>query len=163
MGAKSILKDIILQEITGKNMAIHAYDGIIWKIRSGYLALVFGGWAILLKSLTDGIIEKVNIIVISMFIVNLGMSFGGCFIDCNYVRRKFRVILVLDQLMESIKENHVDLNKIPDNLLKVSGDNPEMPYKCSGYKKAALVGKAVYFITAFFMAIAVFTILKFLK
>jgi len=40
MGERPIFEDVIMQEIAGKNAAIHAYDGIIWKIRSGYLALV---------------------------------------------------------------------------------------------------------------------------
>jgi hypothetical protein len=157
MGDKPILEEVILQEIAGKNAAIHAYDGIIWKIRSGYLALVFGGWAILLKSLAEGALEKGNvvIIVITMFLVNLGMSLGGCFIDCNYVRRKFRVIKALDKLTESVKDHHDNLSLVPQELLKVTGDEPTFTYECSGYNEAAKAGKSVYIITAIFLATVV--------
>ena len=50
----SLHKDIILGEIAGKNAAIHAYDKILWMIRTGYLTLFYGAWAIVLK----GIIAK---------------------------------------------------------------------------------------------------------
>ncbi len=165
MGDKPILEEVVLQEIAGKNAAIHAYDGIVWKIRSGYLALVFSGWAILLKSLAEGNLDKSNIVVVvvSMFFVNLGMSFGGCFVDCNYVRRKFRVILALNDLIGSIRENRDNLSMIPHRLLKVAGDDPEMPYRCEGYQEAASAGKAVYFITAIFFAVVVFSIVMFFK
>ena len=147
MGERPIFEDVIMQEIAGKNAAIHAYDGIIWKIRSGYLALVFGGWAILLKSLAEGSIEKENIfiVVVSMFLVNLGMSFGGWFIDCNYVRRKFRVILALNKLVQSVKENADNLDMVSHDLLSVAGDNATMPYKIDGYTEATRVGKTVFF------------------
>ena len=165
MNERPILEDVIMQEISGKNAAIHAYDGIVWKIRSGYLALVFGGWAILLKGLADGTLDKSNIVVVvvSMFLVSLGMSFGGCFVDCNYVRRKFRVILALNDLIGSIIENRDNLNEMSQSLLKVAGHDPAMPYKCDGYQEAASAGKAVYFVPAVFLAFAVFSIAMFLK
>jgi hypothetical protein len=163
MGERPILEDVILHEIAGKNAAIHAYDGIIWKIRSGYVALVFGGWAILLKSLAEGSIgqDHIFIVVISMFLVNLGMSFGGCFIDCNYVRRKFRVILALNNLVKSVKDNREDLDLVSHELLRVAGDDAKMSYKCDGYREAALAGKLVYFITALFLAGCVLIIVSF--
>jgi hypothetical protein len=48
---QDLLKQIVLGEIEGKNRAIHAYDGIVWKIRSGFLTLLFGGWSILLTGI----------------------------------------------------------------------------------------------------------------
>ena len=49
----SLQKDIILGEIAGKNTAIHAYDKILWMIRTGYLTLFYGGWAIVLNVIAD--------------------------------------------------------------------------------------------------------------
>jgi hypothetical protein len=40
-----LLGSLVLDEIEGKNKAIHAYDGMVWKIRSGFLTLLFAGWA----------------------------------------------------------------------------------------------------------------------
>jgi hypothetical protein len=45
---------IVLGAIEGKNRAIHAHDGIVWKVRSGFLALLFGGWSILLTGIVEG-------------------------------------------------------------------------------------------------------------
>ena len=50
-GKPDFMEKFVLSEIAGKKAAIHAYDGIVWKIRSGFLTLTFGGWAIMLQSL----------------------------------------------------------------------------------------------------------------
>ena len=36
-----LLEHMILEEIKGKNAAIHSYDKMMWTFRSGYLTLVF--------------------------------------------------------------------------------------------------------------------------
>ena len=36
-------EQIILNEIAGKNAAIHVYDKIFWVIRTGYITIVFDG------------------------------------------------------------------------------------------------------------------------
>jgi hypothetical protein len=38
-----LLEKIVLGEIEGKNRAIHAYEGIVWKIRTGFLKRYFSG------------------------------------------------------------------------------------------------------------------------
>lgn len=48
-----LIEKIVLGEIEGKNRAIHAYDGIVWKIHSGFLILLFGGWSILLTGIVQ--------------------------------------------------------------------------------------------------------------
>ena len=48
-----LFEKVLLGEIEGKNRAIHSYDGIIWRVRVGFLTLVFGGWAILLKGIVE--------------------------------------------------------------------------------------------------------------
>jgi hypothetical protein len=50
---QDLLEQIVLGEIAGKNRAIHAYDGIVWKLRSGFLTLLFGGWSILLTGIVQ--------------------------------------------------------------------------------------------------------------
>lgn len=43
------------------------------------------------------------------------------------MRRKFRVILALDRLTDELKACGGDYLKIPPELLKVAGDNGDMP------------------------------------
>ncbi len=47
----TLLTKLLLGEVAGKNGAIHAYDKMVWTVRSGFLTLFFGGWGLLRKSL----------------------------------------------------------------------------------------------------------------
>jgi hypothetical protein len=153
-----MLKDVVLGEISGKNAAIIGYDGIIWKIRSGYLTIIFAGWAVLLKGLAEGALdsEKSILIVICMYLASLSLSIGGAMIDRNYVQRKFKVIYALDKLMEAIKAGEGDPALVPVELLKNAGDptnardaekvgtNGEQKFKTEGYKTAQQAGHIIY-------------------
>ena len=57
---ETFLQKTVLREIEGKNRAIHAYDDIVWKIRSGFVTLLFGGWAIVLKSMVESKSESLS-------------------------------------------------------------------------------------------------------
>ena len=48
--SQDLPEKLVLAEIEGKNRAIHAYDAIAWKIRGGFLTLLFGGWSVLLTA-----------------------------------------------------------------------------------------------------------------
>jgi hypothetical protein len=37
---RTLLEQIVLDEVADKNQAIHAYDRILWIVRSGYLTSV---------------------------------------------------------------------------------------------------------------------------
>ena len=47
---ESLEKKILLDEIAGKNQAIHSYDSMLWVIRTGFLTLLFTGWGLVLSS-----------------------------------------------------------------------------------------------------------------
>lgn len=93
MQSQSLVEKIILEEVSGKNKAIHAYDGIIWKVRSGYLTVLFAGWAILLKSIIESKIhspQEFRSFVAAMFCFSAGLAVGGWFVDRTYIRRKHK-------------------------------------------------------------------------
>jgi hypothetical protein len=48
MNENNLISKIIVDEIGGKNQAIHAYDKMIWTVRTGFLTLFFARWGILL-------------------------------------------------------------------------------------------------------------------
>lgn len=148
----SLRKDIILGEIAGKNAAVHAYDKILWMIRSGYLTLLYGGWAIVLKSVIDkgGSFSQHKEIMIIMFGVTLVLTFGAYMVDLNYLRRKFRVIASLNQLLK-FSFDIEDMEAINDETLellhkhiKVSGDADNKKYKTDGYKQAVYAERWVF-------------------
>ena len=127
---EDVFEKIVLGEIEGKNRAIHAYDGIVWKIRSGFLTLLFGGWSILLTGIVqtkDKSPVDYQPLAWGLFLFSLGFAFGARYVDRSYIRRKFRVILALDRLMDEIGSCAGDYRKLPIELLRVAGDNPAMP------------------------------------
>lgn len=156
MGKPTMLEQLVLGEVTGKNAAIHAYDKIIWTIRSGYLTLTFIGWSILLKSFCEGNFSQeatMNASVLSMLLLSAGLASGGFVIDLNYVRRKFRVIKALNNLTEKIKDCGGDPAQIPVNLLKVAGDDGDAHYDSKGYQEALHVGRTLYFCPLTFLVV----------
>lgn len=151
----TVLEQITLGEISGKNAAIHAYDKIIWTIRSGYLTLLFVGWSILLKSFVENKIDgaKLLILVVCMFLVSLGITIGGYVIDLNYLRRKFRVIYALNNLIAELKDSDGDVETVTDRYLMVSGDDGGAEYDSKGYRQASLTGRILFFFPLIFLAL----------
>jgi hypothetical protein len=160
--ATGLLEKVVLGEVEGKNKAIHAYDSIIWKIRSGFLVILFSGWAILVKGIVEGqqtSATEYGRVMWGLLLFSLGTAFGAWLIDHSYTRRKFRVILALDRLLEAIRACGNDCLKIPADLLMVAGDNGDMPYNCRGYRQAALVGCTIYLVPLLILALVVFLLL----
>lgn len=161
--ANELLEKIVLGEIEGKNRAIHAYDGMAWKIRTGFLTLLFGGWAILLKGIVDATKTSPGAyatLVWGLLLFSVGFAFGAWVIDRSYVRRKFRVILALDRLMDEIRGCSGDYLKIPPELLKVAGDSADMPYDSKGYRQAAMAELVVYLVPLAILLAAVVLVVR---
>ncbi len=163
MEPTNILQQIVLGEVAGKNAAIHAYDSVTWKIRTGFLTLLFAGWGLLLKSLAEhesiaG--QGVTRLVVGMVFVSVGLTLGGWFIDRNYLRHKFRVILALDQLMDAIGASAGDYKTIPTHLLKVAGHDADRPFLCGGYREAVRTGQYVFFAPLLTLVVASAFLLK---
>ncbi len=130
-------RDLIVNEIAGKNAAIHAYDRIIWVIRSGFVTIVFGAWALLLSGAARGNGLLDNRELTGLFtLLTLGASVFAWFIDRNYVYRKYKVIAALDLLMDFTLARAQALDPSGESLvrsqdaslamwlLSVSGDQP---------------------------------------
>jgi len=155
------MEKLVFGEIEGKNLAIHAYDGIIWKIRAGFLSLFFGAWAILL----EGVIttfqqtpEQYISLASGLTLFSIGFALGASVVDRNYVQRKFRVILALDALTDELIMHGSDYLAISPALLKVSGDNGSMPFNSEGYRQAVKVSVVIYAVPLLIVFIGVFFI-----
>ena len=100
MNENSLISKIIIDEIGGKNQAIHAYDKMIWTVRTGFLTIFFAGWGILLKSFVDTSSDKQlssqHDIFIVMLLISITLSCGGFIVDLNYFSA-FRKILDNDK------------------------------------------------------------------
>ena len=149
MSTASGLRELAMAEVAGKNAAIASYDSMIWTVRSGYLTLFFGGWGLLLKSLLELVPLKPQhyAIVAALVLISTALAVAGGSIDRNYVRRKFRVINSLNQLLHALAVP-TGADQAPDaNLLdqlRVRGDTDDSSYKISGYTNECRVGRIIY-------------------
>lgn len=153
-----MIERVVLGEIEGKNRAIHAYDNIVWKIRSGFLALLFGGWSIILT----GIVEhqsrapvQYQTLLWGLLLFSFGLAFGAHYVDRSYVRRKFRVISALDRLVQEVRTCGNDFRAISPELLRVAGDNAEMPYDTASYREASRVELSFYLVPLVILLVVV--------
>jgi hypothetical protein len=162
MNKSEVLEKLVLAEVEGKKAAIQSYDGIIWKIRTGYLTLLFAGWAILLKSIADAA-EKPGsqyvVLIVAMFLFSAGLALGGYFVDRTYTKRKARVISAQNALNDQIIECARHLEKLEPKLLHVSGDDPDRPIDPKGFHEAMVGAYCVYFIPLMTLAIVVIVFL----
>lgn len=140
MSESGLLERVILSEVAGKNQAIHAYDRMMWTVRTGFLTLYSAGWGIFLKATMESQCTAPNSLgnrlLLVMLLVSLVLGIGGFIVDQSYARRKFRVIYALDQQISGIVETkgqiqerleqiattmHVSGDKCDDNYRNVSG------------------------------------------
>lgn len=157
-----LVPDIIKGEIEGKNIAIHAYDKMMWTIRTGFLTLFFVGWGILLKTLIDN--NALNLdnsqILLVMLLASLTLSLGGLSIDLNYLRRKFRVVFALDSLLSTLVNKGISSEQYQSNIeeyILVAGDKENTNYNnVSGYHSACKAGVAIFILPLLIAFICVF-------
>lgn len=152
----TVLEKLVLGEISGKNNAIHIYDEVAWKIRTGFLTLIFGGWGIFLRSIADAKLppQELRAVVISLALFSVGFAYAAWYIDLSYLRRKFRVILALNQIAAALATSRGDVAAVPTDLLKVSGDDALSPYDCAGFQAARKTELSVYLVPLLIIAIA---------
>ena len=143
-------RELILGEIGGKNAAIHAYDKIIWIIRSGFVSIVFGAWALLLTGAArgGGLVENRGLVGL-LTVLTFGAALFAWYADRNYVQRKFKVIASLDLLMDFVLTRARMLDPPGDSLvrgedatlamwlLSVSGDQPFLRDDATGSQPSA--------------------------
>jgi len=166
MADRSFTEQIILGEIAGKNKAIHAFDSILWTVRSGFLTLFFVGWGFILRgAINERELHVVARVIIPMLLVSLGLSVGGFIIDLNYVKRKFCVISALNLLLPIVLE-HPDISQNIENdknkskslskVVRVSGDSGDKSYRIAAYNNALVISVAIYFIPLVFLVVGLY-------
>lgn len=159
---RNFLKELITNEIAGKTTAIHAYDKMMWTVRSGFLTLVFAGWSLIIKGAVENksTIDQIRIYAMALSGFSLALAVGAYFIDRNYARRKFRVIRALDDLMQIAGQTDFDSLAIPKTelleLLRVSGDQDNEKYSSPAYKNEMMVSQVIYSVPS---AVMVFVML----
>jgi hypothetical protein len=98
---KLTLHEFILFELRGKNVAIGRYDTILWRIRSGYLIVVYGSLLLLFgkEGVLTGIADSPAVATAALGTV-LFVSTALYLIDLGFRLRQLRVVAARDRLTD---------------------------------------------------------------
>ena len=132
MSTKLTCDELIRTELKGKFMAVERYDAILWKIRSGYVVVLYGAL---------GLVGGANLNILptlgserflaAMVILIWGFSICGFIIDMGFSLSKLRVVLASDELYLLALEVALDRLECQDAydrlemLLKNAGESSQ--------------------------------------
>lgn len=134
---------IVRLELEGLGQAIAGYDEILWKIRAGYFGILYGALTIFWgtgglistgrgeETLPNLISNKTFTFTASVLIV--GVSLAAFFVDFAYLRKKLKVVVARDRLIEIAYDRRYaeDAEKVK-GLLSIAGEasRDELPAEC---------------------------------
>jgi hypothetical protein len=92
---------LIQRALEGKDRAIAAYDEMLWKIRTGYAAVLYGVFT-LVVSIVDKTkwplsFDKAGLVALTLI---TGFTICAVALDFSFLRSKFRVIQAKEELID---------------------------------------------------------------
>jgi hypothetical protein len=116
-------EELVRGEILGKNKASERYDAILWKIRAGYVTVLYGTLTLLGEKAFDHPWVA--------FVLIVGFSASAFRIDYTFLRSKFRVVTAQNRLADitwDIAVGKADIAAVADlpRLLHISGEDPSL-------------------------------------
>ena len=92
--------DLIQRGLEGKDKAIASYDQMLWKIRAGYAAVLYGVFTIVASmggNASEHLSEsKIGFIAL---VLTTGFTFSIAALDFSFLRSKYRVIQAKEELV----------------------------------------------------------------
>jgi hypothetical protein len=89
---------LIKDEIAGKDSAIGSYDEMLWKVRTGFIAILYGAFTLVLGLTGLEAYEDVTGIIAILLISGFTISAGV--LDIHLLRSKFRVVQAKEELVD---------------------------------------------------------------
>lgn len=124
--AKKLTREnLIWSALEGKLNAIGGYDAIIWKVRAGYVAILYGALTLLVGT---GGASGIAVIMsnffhaVSIFLLIVGFSATAFIIDFSYLRKKLRVIVARDALIDIALQSDAEDKEKLESLLHIAGE-----------------------------------------
>ena len=105
--------------------AINKYDDIIWKVRVGYLAILYTSLVFLtgMENMGNlGILAMNNAVSLSVFFIILGFSISSFLVDIAYLSKRTRVIVIRDMLIDLVYDPEYKVKGNPHRFLHVSAE-----------------------------------------
>jgi hypothetical protein len=124
---------LVASELEDKLQAIAGYDNILWKIRAGYLAVVYGALGLLVGTKDNPVLADAlkptplwTPLIVALVLLIVGLSAGAFCVDFGYLRKKLKVIAAKDALVRFVVEGEEIDRKSLGFLLRISGEaSPE--------------------------------------
>jgi hypothetical protein len=151
---KLTVDELVRSEIAGKIVALGRYDEIIWKIRTGYVLILYGTLGLLL-----GKGQKLDRLNLQILVLICGFSVLAYFVDLTLRIRQLRVVtavnLLTDQALMLAMGESIRTDELRD-LLHIAGESRK------GLHLAALV-KAASLIFLYYAATPAFAAIIYLR
>jgi hypothetical protein len=118
---------MVTAEIEAKLKAILGYDEILWKIRAGYVGILYGSFALILG--TNGIGQFSEFIADArrirfLLLLVVGFSVSAAIVDITYLYKKVKVIVSRDYIHYALLKDREALRKHLLVLMTISGEVP---------------------------------------
>jgi hypothetical protein len=119
-------QELIRTSLESKLNAITRYEDISWKIRSGYVVILYGALTLLVgKELTQLASFAANTTTaVSVCFLILGLSLSSFAVDLGYLMKKLRVVVLRDILVEVFYDPDCHLRAKLPFLLHVAAERP---------------------------------------
>lgn len=93
------LDNLVKNELDGKSAAIAAYDDMLWKIRTGYAALLYGAVGVIAGLVTGNVLIFDRSTALAANVLIVGFSIFGAVMDYSFMASKLRVVDYRDKLL----------------------------------------------------------------
>jgi hypothetical protein len=120
---ESRLAELVRLSLEGKLRAIGGYDDILWKIRVGYAAVLYGTLSIALgKEFVAGVASGPELTQYLGALV-IGFTFAAVVIDLGFQAKKLKVVVTRDDLVQlSVRGLLVQNAQQVETLCRISGE-----------------------------------------
>ncbi len=132
--AELTLDGLIRGELAGKSAAIARYDAILWKLRSGYIVVLYGLVTVLAgKDFQLACVGGQAAGPVAMTLVAWGVSASAFLVDLGFLLAKLRVVAARNRLADlalALAVGQAGPSCVPDEvreLLHISGEAPTWP------------------------------------
>ena len=117
--------ELIRLELDGKNVALGRYDSILWKIRSGYVVVLYGSLSLLFGKVAEKGIEIAALDIKTLLLMS-GFSLLAYSMDLTFRIRQLRVVdaknLLSDQAVKLVSGESIDATVLRE-LLHIAGES----------------------------------------
>ena len=125
----SVPSQLIMSSLESKLATINKYEEIIWKVRTGYLAILYTGLTFLVGKTNLDVNGLKQLALdetasLTVFFLIVGFSLSAFLVDFAYLRKKLRVTVIRDMLVEAAYNPECKYRLQMYRLLQLAAERP---------------------------------------